>query len=86
MQISFKRFSEAQTHVILVGTIALLFAIVFSSCERVQKPIMTAETHDTSETTALTILGGTPGGSFSPFAAAVSAIATQGESSVGSIC
>ena len=80
MQINFRRFSEVQIHVILAGVIALLCVIVFSSCERVQKPIMTAEPHGTSETTALTILGGTPGGSFSPFAAAVSAIATQGES------
>lgn len=40
---------------------------------------MTGDTHDTSQTTRLTILGGTPGGSFLPFATTVSDIATQHE-------
>ena len=88
MQINFGRFSKAQIQVSLAGTIVMLFAIAFSSCERVQKPLMTADTHDASQTTALspdatraslTILGGTPGGSFLPFATAVRDIATQHE-------
>ena len=78
MRINFRCFGVPQAHVSLVGTIAMLFVITFSSCERVQKPLMTAETHETSETT-LTILGGTPGGSFLPFATAVSEIAAQHE-------
>ncbi|RKU17829.1 hypothetical protein C6500_14570 [Candidatus Poribacteria bacterium] len=80
MQINFGRFREAQIHVNLAGTIAMLFVIAFSSCEMAQKPLMTVDTQDASQTTVLTILGGTPGGSFLPFATAVSAIATQHES------
>ncbi len=79
MQINFRRLSETQIYVNLAGTIAILLVIVFSSCERLQKPIMTEDTHDTSQTTRLTILGGTPGGSFLPFATTVSDIATQHE-------
>ena len=79
MQINFRRLSETQIYVNVAGTIAILLVIVFSSCERLQKPLMTGDTHDTSQTTRLTILGGTPGGSFSPFATAVSDIATQHE-------
>ena len=88
MQINFGRFREAQIHVSLAGTIVMLFVIAFGSCERVQKPLMTADTHDALQTTLLstdatrasvTILGGTPGGSFLPFANAVRDIATQHE-------
>ena len=79
MQFNFRRLSETQTYVNLAGTIAILLVIGFSSCERLQKPIMTGDTQDTSETTALTILGGTPGGSFLPFATAVRDIAAQSE-------
>ena len=79
MQINFGRFREAHIHVSLAVTIAMLFVIAFSSCEMAQKPLMTVDTQDTSQTTVLTILGGTPGGSFSPFATAVSDIATQHE-------
>ncbi|MDE0470181.1 MAG: TAXI family TRAP transporter solute-binding subunit [Candidatus Poribacteria bacterium] len=79
MHINFRRFSEAQIHVSLVGTIALLLVIAFSSCERIQKPLMTTDTQDASQTTALTILGGSLGGSFSPFATAVRDIVTQRE-------
>ena len=79
MQINFGRFREAQIHVNLAGTIAMLFVIAFSNCEMAQKPLMTVDTQDASQTTVLTILGGTPGGSFSPFATAVSDLATQHE-------
>ena len=79
MQINFRRLSEAQIHVSFVGAIALLLVIAFSSCERIQKPLTTTDTQDASETTVLTILGGDPGGSFLPFATAVSTIAAQHE-------
>ena len=88
MQINFRRFRTAQIHLSLVGIVAALFVIVFSSCERVQKPLMTTDIQDTSQTAALstdatrasvTILGGTPGGSFTPFATAVRDLATQHE-------
>ena len=79
MRINFRRFSAPQAHVSLVGTIAMLFVITFSSCERVQKPLTTVDTQEASQTTELTILGGTAGGSFLPFATAVSKIAAQHE-------
>ena len=79
MQINFRRLSETQIYVNLAGTIAILLVIIFSSCERLQKPLMTGDTHDTSQTIGLTILGGTPGGSFLPFATAVRDISAQSE-------
>ena len=79
MQINFRHLSKAQIRVNLAGTIVLLFVIAFSSCDRVQKPLMTADTHDALQATTLTILGGSPGGSFLPFATAVRDIATQHE-------
>ena len=80
MRISFGYFKDAQIHVSLAGIIAILLVIAFSGCEMLQKPLMTADTPDTFQTTRLTILGGTPGGSFLPFATAVSTIAAQDES------
>ena len=79
MQINFGRFSESQIYVSLAGIIAILCVIAFSSCERLQKPLTTVDTQDASQTTGLTILGGTSGGSFLPFATAVSKIAAQHE-------
>jgi len=79
MRIDFRRLSETQIYLNLAGTIAILLVVVLSSCERLQKPLMTAETHDTSQTTGITILGGTSGGSFSPFATAVRDISAQSE-------
>ena len=79
MQISFRRFRKAQIHVSLAGIVAALFVIAFSGCDRVQKPLMTVDTQDASQTIGLTILGGSPGGSFAPFATTVRDIATQGE-------
>ena len=79
MQINFGRFSESQIYVSLAGTIAILCVIAFSGCERLQEPLITTDTHDAAETTTLTILGGTPGGSFLTFATAVSKIAAQPE-------
>ena len=79
MQINFGRFRKLQIYVSLAGTIAILCVIAFSGCERFQKPLITTDTHDAAETTGLTILGGTPGGSFLPFATAVSEIAAQHE-------
>ena len=77
MRINFRRFRKSQIYISLAGTLAILFAITFSSCQRVQKPLMAVDTQDTSETIGLTILGGSPGGSFLPFATAVSEIAAQ---------
>ena len=79
MQINFRRFSKAHIYVSLAGIVASLLVIAFSSCDRVQKPLMTTDTQNASPTTALTILGGTPGGSFLPFATAIRDIATQHE-------
>ena len=79
MQINFGRFSGPQAHVSLAGITVMLFVIAFSSCEMVQKPLTTVDTQDASQATVLTIVGGTPGGSFLPFATAVSEIAAQHE-------
>ena len=79
MQIDFGRFRKAQIHVSLAGIVAALFVIAFSSCDRVQKPLMTVDTQDVSQTIGLTILGGSPGGSFAPFATAIRNIAIQHE-------
>ena len=80
MQIHFRRLSASPIHVSLAGALLMLLVIAFSSCERVQKPLMTTDTDDAAETTVFTILGGTAGGSFLPFATAVSTIAAQDES------
>ena len=56
--------------------IVLSFVITFSSCERTQEALMTV---DDPQMVALTIAGGAPGGTFSPFANAVSNIVMQHE-------
>ena len=56
--------------------IVLSFAIMLSSCDRVQETLMPV---DDSQTVSLTIAGGAPGGTFSPFANAVSNIVRQHE-------
>ena len=53
MQINFGRFREAQIHVSFAGTIVMLFVIAFGSCERVQKPLITVDTHDAPQATAV---------------------------------
>lgn len=56
---------------------AMVFIIAFSSCDRIQKTVLTKDAPNVSQTTMLTITGGNPGGSFSPFAMAISDIVTQ---------
>ena len=78
MQINFRRFRKAEMRVSLAGMIVLLLVIGLGSCQRMQKPLMTTDTQDTTRA-SVTILGGDPGGSFLPFATAVSTIAAQHE-------
>ena len=55
----------------------LSFAIILSSCERIQT--MGTVGGETPQTTAFTITAGSPGGSFTPFATAISNIVMQHE-------
>lgn len=72
--------SQLSPHANLAITIAVLFVITISSCDMIQELLITEDVPEASETTTVTILGGTPGGSFTPFAHAVSNIATQNQS------
>ena len=56
---------------------AMVFIIAFSSCDRIQKTVMIEDAPNASQTPPLTITGGNPGGSFSPFAMAISGIVTE---------
>lgn len=55
----------------------MVFLIAFSSCNRIQKVVLTEDVPNASQTPMLTITGGNPGGSFSPFAMAISDVVTQ---------
>ena len=80
MQKNRRCFVQLPPHVSLAITVALLFVITISSCDIIQELLITEDAPEAPQTTTVTILGGTPGGSFTPFAAAVSEIATQNQS------
>lgn len=62
-----------------VLALAMVFAIAFSSCDGADNTVGSKEEPDATQTVELTILGGAPGGSFSPFATAVGEVATQAD-------
>ena len=80
MQNNYGRFSQVVLHAGLVTTIGMLFVVTLSSCDMIQELLMTEDAPHAPQTTTVTILGGTPGGSFTPFATAVSDIATRNQS------
>ena len=58
--------------------IVMALVITFSGCDRAQRSVMIPEdTPDVSQAAPLTIMGGPPGGSFSPFAMAISDVVVQ---------
>ena len=57
--------------------ITMMLVIVLSGCDRIQETVLTEGAPDAPQTATLMIVGGTPGGSFSPFAMAVSDLVTQ---------
>ena len=79
MPINFVRFRHTQSYFRLAIGIAMLCVVALSGCQRLQKTIMTEDDTDVPQE-VVTILGGTPGGSFAPFAAAVKDIVTPHES------
>lgn len=80
MQNSYRRFGQVSPQLCLVITVGMLFVITLSSCDMVQELLMTEDAPHTPQPATVTILGGTPGGSFTPFASAVSDIATRNQS------
>ena len=79
MPINVVRFHQVQSYLCLAVGIAMLCVIALSGCQRIQKTLMIEDDTDVPKE-VVTILGGTPGGSFAPFAAAVKDIVTPHES------
>lgn len=71
--------SQVSRHVSLAIAIGTLLVFTISSCDMIQELLITEDVPEPPQTTTVTILGGTPGGSFTPFANAVSDIATMNQ-------